>query len=62
VFENPPLILDGIAFFTNGLPECVAMHSPGASISVAFSPNLPAPPGGTPVFVWDDRARRFVPK
>ena len=21
VFEDPPLILDGIAFFTNGLPE-----------------------------------------
>jgi hypothetical protein len=62
VFENPPLILDGIAFFTNGLPECVAMHAPGASISVSFFPDLPAPPAGTPVFVWDDRARRFVPK
>jgi hypothetical protein len=62
VFENPPLILDGIAFFTNGLPECVGMHAPGARISVEFGPDLPPPAPGAAVFVWDEQSRSFVPK
>ena len=59
VVQDPPRILNGIAFFANGLPECVAMQSPGARATVEFGPNLSSPPPGTPVFVWDEANYRF---
>jgi hypothetical protein len=59
VVQDPPRILNGIAFFANGLPECVAMQSPGAAATVEFSPELSSPPPGTPVFVWDEANYRF---
>jgi hypothetical protein len=59
IFVNPPLILDGIGFYTNGLPECVAMHQPGARVSVVWSTVPPAPSPGTAVFVWNDEKRQF---
>jgi hypothetical protein len=62
VFVNPPLILDGIAFYPNGLPECVAMHQPGAKVSVVWSAEPPAVPAGTAVFVWNEQKRWFERK
>ena len=62
VFVNPPLILDGIAFYPNGLPECVAMHQPGAKVSVVWSAEPPAEPAGTAVFVWNEQKRWFERK
>lgn len=58
--KSPPLILDGIAFYTNGLPECVGMRVPGSSVSVDYGTSASAPEPGAAVFVWSDRERRFV--
>ena len=59
VVQDPPRILNGIAFFANGLPECVAMQSAGAAATVEFGPKLSSPAPGTPVFVWNDSSQRF---
>jgi hypothetical protein len=59
VVRAPPRILNGIAFFANGLPECVAMQSPGAAATVEFGPELSSPAPGTPVFVWNDSSQHF---
>jgi hypothetical protein len=62
VVQDPPLILDGIAFFANGLPECVAMYSPGTRISIEFTPKLTPHDDGAPVYGWNASNRRFEAK
>jgi hypothetical protein len=59
IVQDPPRILNGIAFFANGLPECVTMKSSTAAAIVEFTPELSSPAVGTPVFVWDDAGQRF---
>ncbi|MGH9665096.1 MAG: hypothetical protein ACRD9L_11790, partial [Bryobacteraceae bacterium] len=58
--KNPPLILDGIAFYTNGLPECVGMRVPGSRVLVDYGNTGIAPDPGAVVFVWDAAGRRFA--
>jgi hypothetical protein len=61
LFLDPPRIVDGIAFFAVGLPECVSFYAPGKPVVVAFGDDAPQMPAGTPMFTWNDRTRRFEP-
>jgi hypothetical protein len=62
VFADPPRVLDGLPFFTDGLPECVGMRAPGATVWVALSPDLPDDDPDVAMFVWNEERRRFEPK
>ncbi len=39
IVRDPPRILNGVPYFVKGLPECVAMHQPGAKAVVVFGPD-----------------------
>ncbi len=50
-----PVAIDGVSFFANGLPECVALHSsnPPGRWTVTHLPGPVADHPGTAVLVWD---------